>query len=311
MSRRAHLISWSLGVLALVGLIWYFRPPEFLQSVQRVGFAGVAGWLVVTLLARLLFAEVPIRLFRTLGHTLGRLQLFAIGWLRTFSNQVVPMTGIGVYLQQLRQKSGASWQDLAAATTQQSFAGLAALGVIGLVAALANTEVASRAMWPLLLAFAALTAAALGAATGAALILRLLPRFLAEKIATAADSFRRLAADRQVIAGVVGLHAGGILLRGARVWLLFASLGVTLSWQEALLIVALAEATVLIAVTPGGLGIREAIIVGGAALLGIETQTAVAVSLIDRLFVIVVTGLMAGPSAMYLARGARAQVEPQ
>ena len=307
MSRRAHLISWSLGVAALVGLIWYFRPAEFLQSVARVGAPGVIGWLAVTMLARLLFAEVPTRLLQKLGYRLGRLQLFSIGWLRTFSNQVVPMTGIGVYLQQVRQKSGASWQDLAASTTQQSFVGLAALGAIGVCAALSNTQVRAEAIWPLFLAFVALTAAALGAATGVALIVRRLPGFIAEKIAAAADSFRTLATDRKLVAGVIGLHAGGILLRGLRVWLLFASLGTTLSWHEALFIVALAEATVLIAITPGGLGVREAIIIGGAALLGVDTDVAVAVSLIDRLFVVVITGAMAAPSALYLAGRASGQ----
>ena len=65
----------------------------------------------------------------------------------------------------------------------------------------------------------------------------------------------------------------------------------------------------LIAITPGGLGVREAIIIGGAALLGVDTDVAVAVSLIDRLFVVVITGAMAAPSALYLARRASGQAE--
>ena len=74
---------------------------------------------------------------------------------------------------------------------------------------------------------------------------------------------------------------------------------------------ALAEATVLIAVTPGGLGIREAIIIGGASLLDVPTDIAVAVSLIDRLFVVVLAGSIAVPSVMHLLRIPGRQTDKQ
>lgn len=302
MSRRVHFISWLIGIAVLAGLVWYFRPADFVASLQRVGVVGVAWWLAITLLARFLYAEVPTRLLRALGYRLGRMQVYAIAWLRTFSNQVVPMTGIAVYLQQIREKSGASWQDLAASSSQQVFIGIAALGVVGLVAVTTNTQATDEAALPLLLVFASLCAVALAAALGVSRVIRKLPRFLTNRIAAAADSFRKLSSNPKLIAALVCVHGSGILLRGVRLWLLFEVLGVVLEWHEALLIVALAEATVLIAITPGGLGIREAIIVGGASLLDIPTDVAVAVSLIDRLFVVVLTGVMAAPSAMYLFR---------
>lgn len=302
MSRRVHLISWLIGVAVLAGLVWYFRPTDFVASLQRVGVAGLAGWLASTLLARFLYAEVPTQLLRALGYRLARMQVYAIAWLRTFSNQVVPMTGIAVFLQQIREKSGASWQDLAASSSQQTFIGIAALGVVGLIAVTTNTRVTAEATLPLLFVFASLCAAALAAAFGVSWVIGKLPRFLAQRITTAADSFGKLSSNPRLIAALACVHGCGILLRGARLWLLFSVLGVGLQWQEALLIVALAEATVLIAVTPGGLGIREAIIVGGASLLGIPTDVAIAVSLIDRLFVVALTGIMAVPSAMYLFR---------
>ena len=302
MSRRVHLISWLIGVAALAGLVWYFRPADFLSSLQRVGLAGTTTWLAITLLARFLYAEVPTQLLRALGYRLARMQVYAIAWLRTFSNQVVPMTGVAVYLQQIREKSGASWHDLAASSAQQVFIGVAALGVVGLIAVIANTQVTAEATLPLLVVFAALCAAAFAAALGVSWVMSKLPRNLANRIAAAADSFGKLSSKPKLIAALVCVHGSGILLRGVRLWLLFEVLGVDLEWNEALLIVALAEATVLIAITPGGLGIREAIIVSGAALLDIPVDVAVAVSLIDRLFVVVLTGFMAAPSAMYLFR---------
>ena len=302
MSRRVHIIWWLIGVAALAGVVWYFRPDGFLQSLQKVGFVGVAGWVAATLVARLLVAEVSLSLLRTLGYRLSRMQLFLIGWLRTFSNQIVPMTGIAVYVQQIRHQSGASWQDLAAASSQQFFVGVSALGIIGLFATLCNVQVTGNATEPLLVVFSALAAVALATALGVSWVIRKMPRALLRRIAAASESFAKLASHPKVILSLIGLHSGAILLRGARVWLLFGAIGAGLNWREALLIIALAEATVLIAVTPGGLGIREALIIGGASLLDIPTEISVAVSLIDRLFVVALTGIMAAPSALYLHR---------
>jgi uncharacterized protein (TIRG00374 family) len=155
---------------------------------------------------------------------------------------------------------------------------------------------------PLLLVFFVLSGVALAAALGVSRVIRSLPRAVSQRVSAASDSFGRLASNPKLIISLVVLHAAATLLRGTRIWLLFGSVGAGLSWQEALLIVALAEATVLIPITPGGLGIREGIIIGGAALLNIPTDVAVAVSLIDRLFVVALTGMMAAPAAIHLYR---------
>lgn len=311
MSRRVHIIWWSIGVASLAGIVWYFRPDNFISSLQRVGLIGVTGWLAATLMARLLITQVPMSLLRTLGYELNRLQILSIAWLRTFSNQIVPMTGVAVYIQQIRNQSGASWQDLAAASSQQFFIGAGGLGIIGVLAVLCNVQVTANATVPLLLVFAGLASVALAAALGVSWVIRKLPHVLVRRFAAASESFSKLASFPKLIISLVSLHSAAILLRGARIWLLFAAVGVGLNWREALLIIALAEATVLIAVTPGGLGVREAIIIGGASLLDIPTDIAVTVSLIDRLFVVGLTGIMTIPSALYLRRSSQQRPDQQ
>lgn len=302
MSRHARILTWFLGVAAIVGIVWYFRPEHFLTSVRTVGWSGVSGWIAATVVARLLVAESPTRLLGELGHAVSRLQLFSIGWLRTFSNQVVPMTGLAVYLQQIKQQSGAPWQDVAAASAQQTFTALVALGLFGVVAVVSNTSLAVAVSIPLLILFAVLACLALAVALGVSAVIRLLPSAIRESIQTATEPFEKLSNNGPLIGLSTGLNCGGILLRGIRLWLLFTVLGVALDWREALLIVALAESTVLMAITPGGLGIREALVIGAATLLGLPTETAVAVSLIDRLFVVVLSGIMAIPTLAYLSR---------
>lgn len=302
MSHRGNSVSWVVGIIALGGVVWYFRPEGFVASLKTVGWQGALGWVAITVVARALYAEVPTRLLRALEYRIRRLQLYSIAWLRTFSNQIVPMTGIAVYLQQVRTQSGASWQDLAASSSQQVFISLSALGIVGVVAVMLNWSATANGAAPLTAAFAALACGAVAASLGVSWVLGKLPESMKRRITDGADSFARLAGNAPLISLLVGMQCAALVLRGSRLWLLFVLLGVTIDWREALLIIALAEATILVAVTPGGLGIREAIIIGGASLLGLPINVSVMVSLVDRLFVVVLAGAFAGPSAFYLYR---------
>ena len=62
------------------------------------------------------------------------------------------------------------------------------------------------------------------------------------------------------------------------------------------LLIAIAESTLLIQLTPGGLGLREGAILGGAALLGIPVTLATSVALLDRLLVMALTALLTPPA---------------
>ena len=97
-------------------------------------------------------------------------------------------------------------------------------------------------------------------------------------------------------------HVAAGLLRGGRIWFPFAAAGISLDWAELLLVLAIAESALLLNVTPGGLGIREGDVLGGAALLGIEAPIAASVALIDRLFMLAITTLLAAPAFVVLRR---------
>jgi uncharacterized membrane protein YbhN (UPF0104 family) len=67
-------------------------------------------------------------------------------------------------------------------------------------------------------------------------------------------------------------------------------------------VLAIAESALLLNVTPGGLGVREGALLGGAALVGVDAPVAASVALIDRLFMIAVTTLLAAPGYVVLRR---------
>ena len=119
-------------------------------------------------------------------------------------------------------------------------------------------------------------------------------------IEATSEALRKFAARPMLVALVVSCHIATILLRGLRMWLLFGAAGVSLDWQEALLIVAIAESSMLIQLTPGGLGIREGAVLAGALLAGAPTEVAAGVALLDRLFVIAITTMLTPPAVVAL-----------
>ena len=92
------------------------------------------------------------------------------------------------------------------------------------------------------------------------------------------------------------------MLRGSRIWFLFAAADVSLAWNEFVLLLAIAESALLVNLTPGNLGVREGAILGGAGLIHVPAGIAASVALIDRLFMIALTTLLAAPAFAILRK---------
>ncbi|NNC55528.1 MAG: UPF0104 family protein [Pseudomonadales bacterium] len=144
-------------------------------------------------------------------------------------------------------------------------------------------------------------------AKGAAPFIDLLPPAFSNRAARLSDALRKLASQRGLLGRLVAYHAVVIVLRGGRLWVLFAAAGLDLGLQQVLLILVVAESSLLLQITPGGLGIREAAVLGGAALVGISPDVAAGVALIDRLFMIAITVVFAVPSVMILGNSGKTE----
>lgn len=294
-------LSWLAGIIGLVFIAWYFRPTAFVDTLAAVGVPGVIVWCVLTIAARLLLARTTVEPVNALGYRLSLSDAFWIGWLRTFANQIVPMSGVAAYVKVLRDKTAISWSELAALATPQYVLAAAALGIVGIAAVASSFRaLGETALW-LFAIYSTVIFAAILVAKGAAPMIDKLPNAMSERAANVSLALRKFASRPGLIARLIGYHGLVIVLRGGRLWVLFAAAGVNLEWQQLALILAIAESSFLLQLTPGGLGIREAAVLGGAALLGIAPEVATSVALIDRLFMIAVTVLFAAPAAMILS----------
>jgi uncharacterized membrane protein YbhN (UPF0104 family) len=294
------LTSWLAGVGGVIAIIWYFRPAGFADTIIALGWKGLVGWAWLTLVARFLIAETTVAPLVALGYGMPRLDAFWIGWLRTFANQILPLGGVAAYAQIVRERTQISWSELAALAAPQFVLAGAALGIVGLAAIATNFDVLQSMAPVLAAAYLVVVSVAIATASGAAWFIELLPGTLPMRATRTAVSLRKLTNHPGLVAKMVTFHGVAILLRGARLWILFSGAGVTLDWQEMLLVLVISESSMLVNITPGGLGIREGFLLSGSALLGISAPIAASVAIIDRLFVVSITTLLAGPAFVVL-----------
>lgn len=301
-SRTLHLYSWFLGLLGVAVVVWYFRPSTFAAQVETIGVAGGAGWFFLTLCARFLLVEVAALPIRVLGSSIRRADLFWIGWIRTFVNQIIPFLGLAIYTREVKRKANIPWAEVLALSTPTVLLAATALSAVGLLAVAVNSTYMGGSVVPMLIAFAAVGSCSMFVATHAAWVIDRLPIAKYMFAGQSAAAFRKLSEGMHLLAGLIMLHILAILVRGARIWLLFMLLGAEISVTEALLVIVLAEATTLFQITPGGLGLREGAIIGSAVLLEIPAELGAAVALIDRLFVVATTTFLAIPGYVLVRR---------
>ena len=294
--------SWTIGILGVLAIIWYYQPRDFVATLAAIGVGGIAGWIVLTLVSRVCAAEATVEPLATLGFRMTRPDAFWISWVRTFVNQILPIAGVAAYAHLVRRRTGIPWSQLAALGQPQLLLAAAAIGIVGFTAAIANFGHLQASAYGLLVMYAAVVVLSLAFATGAHWLIESLPRALAARASNTAEALRKIARQPNLVVRLSIFHVAAVLLRGGRVWFLFAAAGVSLNWAELLLVLAIAESALLLNVTPGGLGIREGAVLGGAALLGIEAPVAASVALIDRLFMLSITTLLAAPAFVILRK---------
>lgn len=304
MRLATKLLPWIIGIAGVAAVIGYYGPANIPGMLRSVGLGGIVGWTAATLAARIVQVETTYAPLMALGFPMRRSVLFWVGWLRTFANQVFPTAGVIAYTQAIRQKVAISWSELAALAAPQFILVAVALGIVGLSASLANLAVLGQSKFALLAIYCGVLAGGLLITYKAPVLAGLLPAGLATRVQATSAALKRFLQQPSLILLVIGCHVAVILLRGLRLWLLFAVGGAELTWNEALLVVAVAESTILIQFTPGGLGIREGAVLAGALLVGAPTETAAGVAVLDRLFIITITALLTPPAIAALRSGA-------
>jgi len=280
-SRRRRLaLAIGAGLLG-GGVVWALRQRELLDALRHVSPAMIAvllGLSATALVAQAMRFRVAARAF---GARLGIAESVGTTLVNGMAQLCAPArTGLLVRAAYLQAAHGVSLARYGALTITSELVLFAVAALLGAGCALAARP--PHLVLGALFCLAAVAVAAVYAACGwMGTTVRNLPR-LGERL----HDFRTglgVWRQRPVEAGrLAAWSALVIALHALRLAASFAAIGTAVSLTDVMVVQAAVALSIFVAVTPGGLGLKEGVVVAVAAALGIDAGVAVLASLVDR-----------------------------
>jgi Mg2+-importing ATPase len=305
--RHARVLATLLLLAALAAL--GVRHAGDLHRLLEARPQDVAAMALCVLGIRLLHGEIVRRTLAEIGHRLPGFEVFALSVLAAVPNFFVPRSGFGTLALALRARHGvplAVSSSLVLPLAALDFIFIAAtglavqIGVVGLDHP--HAPVIALIFGVVLLAGCAglLVRVPLRLPFGPPRVRAFFERFDA--------AWAELRGSRRFLVRASVLLAGICALRIVRLALAFAALGYAPDLAGLVVASLLGDLMFLLALTPGGLGLREAAIVYCADLAGVTPDASLAAALLDRLVMMGSILVIAQLSAWRLfgARGRRA-----
>ncbi|MFC1975645.1 lysylphosphatidylglycerol synthase domain-containing protein [Chloroflexota bacterium] len=267
-NKTRQLVSITTLIIVAIGIGFYLKANErLLLSLSNISLAS-AFWLIVF---RILFLATNGLFLRAFAAKFD-IQLTIKEWVgipivTAMGNYVTPFSGgmiaRAAYLKYRHAFPYARFATLLASNYLVNFW---VVGVIGFLASLTFIST-SRFFWQIPLFFIVVV--------GGISMLVILPSVklswnnrLSEVINTSLEGWTLVKNDKLLLVKLVIYSLANILLNGLSFWIAYAALGVYVSFIEALLIGLLAVFSILLNITPGNLGVQEAVVGLSSALLG-------------------------------------------
>lgn len=293
-SKRSKILVLSIiYLIILAGLIYYlYNNADKYLHLLDVSIGGVLFILFLSIFSPVLNGLINVYTFRSLDANLPFKEGFFLAASATLANQLPLPGGIvarGVYLKHSYHLSYAKYFS---ATLALFFCSISLSGVTGAIILIIWTVWKHTQMsLILLLGFLAM------AASIAVFLLPVkkikLPPKIQKWMKQAVEGWEIIRSNPMLLAKILGLQLGFILLFATRQWVAFTMLSQNIAFGQAILLSAGSILTQVISFAPGGLGVREAIVGGIAAILGFPLSASVAAVELDRaitLLTIVVVG---------------------
>lgn len=294
------LCSWTVGVGGAVGICYYYGFDDLVELVSSLPLICLLSWAALTLIIRIFMTETLVRPIVAMGGHINRFDAFCMGWIKTFFNQIVPMSGIAYLAGFVKVRSEMEWGNVAALTSPLLLLASQATAFVGFGAVLFNATVLGNHVFPLAMIFVAVGVLAVSLNSTTIYRLRLLPDAVRRMLAPGVDALGVINKRPFLAATIFFLHVLILLLRSLRLLILFWAAGFDLSFGSVLLITALGSIALLVQITPGGIGLQEGILVASSSLLGIDPVVTAGMAVVDRLLTLSFVGLMTAPATWYL-----------
>ncbi len=291
LERNAGFTWWNVRTRALVGVVlvvafvWLGR--QHFGELSRLADANpwmVIVLIVVFLVARILNTEVMYLALDALDRRIGRFELFLLTFLRTYSSMLVPRAGLGATGVYLKAKHGVSYADAASLVLPMVVLQLVVIGGMGLITqAMLIWTPGMEASWELTAVFAIILTTATAGVFGRVTVSEQRAGKMIGFVRRLSHSWQRLSKNRNVVWRILFVQTLQVLTRALELYVAFRALGVSISPLAVLVSSLLADVMFVISLTPNALGFREAAIVYGASLTGVDAGISLAAAILDRL----------------------------
>jgi uncharacterized membrane protein YbhN (UPF0104 family) len=278
---------WRLLFIVAVLAAFVYLGRHLFDQLDRLAQAAP---LPVMMLFALLIAARLLRglqlqiLLARLERRVGVMEMFFLSVLVSYSNLIIPKAGLAAPALYLKRRHALSFAHFGLASLMLATLHTTAVAALGLVVLASAGGAALRGT---------------NLATGGALIVILcigltvivlrprVPKLWSGKIADllrrSVDGWRLLGNAPRRSAAIFGLSLAVILAQSLKLACAFWAIDADVAFAGVLMATVLSELALLISVTPGALGFREAAVAASAAWLGCSPETALAAAVLDRL----------------------------
>ncbi len=297
---RRRRLAQLLGLLVVGALVAYVVANRELVDALRAIAPGRIPVLLAIALAGLTALGLQFSsIARVFGTRLSPREWFGLTAVNTMVSYALPARGGLVvragYLARVHRMTLPRYGALTAIAMLTTLAVAALIGLVTTLLFLDGTA-AVRAIVIFGVALAALTAVATVVPLASLIGSRL------KRAAATLEAFRRgleeIRGSRSELWRFLVWTIVFFLIQGGGLWVAFDVVGSTASLAEVLIVHSAASVSFVIAITPGGLGIKEGVTTFMAGLIGLDADLALLAALVDRAAVAAVVfaaGLALGP----------------
>ena len=302
-SQFINWLSWLFGIGLTCLIIAYLINFEIVNFTHFFSLNIVIPWFVSTFFARLLLAEVFVRPIHALGFPISRRAAFWLGWLRTFFNQVIPLSGITLISVYCKKKCGLAWGEIASLSSPLYLVSIVVTSIFAMGAIFLNTGSLERLFVLLAVVLFFISATCTIIILRGSIGIALMPSCVRHHFYHMEQSLRLFEKNLKLLICLSLCYGGIILLRCFRLSILFIlGTNLHLSIQEIIILASISEFGFLLPLIPGGIGIREGTMVSVGWLLGLNIEIVAVIALIDRLLSIFLVAVMAIPAYFVLRK---------
>jgi uncharacterized membrane protein YbhN (UPF0104 family) len=296
-SQISKLVRLVAGIAVIVLLIQFAMDgglTDLLRQLREISWQGWAALCTIAIATMATLSRAFQVSIQVIGVRLPFLAAFEYSAMNTFFNTVLPMKGgvlvRGLYLKKRYDVTWGSYLFVMATGQTIQLALLAFIAVGFYFAGELPLHLPKLPISAILVAFLGILAVC---AVAIYLRMEMILKFAGKVVRGLRLWVENMPRLLWYVVATLAFQGLGAL----RLWLAFSLVGYTPTLTEICVLYAALAAGLSWAITPGNLGVKEAAIVLLAAIVGINTETALAASIVDRIASLSMVFLIGGLSA--------------